>query len=144
MRSGTSNCHVRLAGQPIDSPLVTQPNVLVAMNEPSLRKFYEHVPAGGWIIYNGESFPEDCERKDVHVLARPFTQLADELGNARAGNMLMLGALLEIAAVVPEASVNAALRRLVRNPRWVKLDEQALARGRELYKESMKEAAHAS
>jgi hypothetical protein len=40
--------------------------------------------------------------------------------------------------------VNAALRRLVRNPRWVKLDEQALARGRELYKESMKEAAHAS
>jgi 2-oxoisovalerate ferredoxin oxidoreductase beta subunit len=144
MRSGTSNCHVRLAGQPIDSPLVTQPNVLVAMNEPSLRKFYEHVPAGGWIIYNGESFPEDCERKDVHVLARPFTQLADELGNARAGNMLMLGALLEIAAVVPEASVNAALRRLVRNPRWVKLDEQALARGRELYKESMEEAAHAS
>jgi 2-oxoisovalerate ferredoxin oxidoreductase beta subunit len=144
MRSGTSNCHVRLAGQPIDSPLVTQPNVLVAMNEPSLRKFYAGVAAGGWIVYNGETYPDDCARDDVHVLARPFTQMANELGDARAGNMLMLGVLLEIAAVLPDASVDAALRRLVKNPRWVALDERALARGRELYKESVKEVAHAS
>jgi 2-oxoisovalerate ferredoxin oxidoreductase beta subunit len=140
--AGTSNCHVRLAGQPIDSPLVTQPNVLVAMNEPSLRKFYAGVPAGGWIVYNGDAYPDDCARDDVHVLARPFTQLANELGDARAGNMLMLGVLLEIAEVLPDASVDAALRRLVKNPRWVALDERSLARGRELYKESVKEAAH--
>jgi 2-oxoisovalerate ferredoxin oxidoreductase beta subunit len=137
IRSGTSNCHVRLAGRPIDSPLVTEPNVLVAMNEPSLRKFYAGVRAGGWILYNGEALPDDCKRKDVHVLARPFTQLADELGDARAGNMVMLGVLLEIAAVLPQASIDAALRRLVKNPRWVALDERALARGRELYKESL-------
>jgi Pyruvate/2-oxoacid:ferredoxin oxidoreductase gamma subunit len=78
----------------------------------------------------------------VHVLARPFTQLANELGDARAGNMLMLGVLLEIAEVLPDASVDAALRRLVKNPRWVALDERALAKGRELYKESVKEVAH--
>jgi 2-oxoisovalerate ferredoxin oxidoreductase beta subunit len=144
MRSGTSNCHVRIAGQPIDSPLVTQPNVLVAMNEPSLRKFYAGVPAGGWIVYNGEAFPEDCAREGVHVLACEFTQLANELGNARASNMLMLGALLEITGVLPQASVDAALRRLVKNPRWVEVNERALARGRELYKESVKETAHAS
>jgi 2-oxoisovalerate ferredoxin oxidoreductase beta subunit len=142
MRSGTSNCHVRLAGQPIDSPLVTQPNVLVAMNEPSLRKFYAGVPAGGWIVYNGDAYPDDCAREGVHVLARPFTQLANELGDARAGTMLMRGVLLEIAEVLPDVSVNAALRRLVKNPRWVALDERALARGRELYKESVKEVAH--
>ncbi len=80
----------------------------------------------------------------MHVLARPFTQMANELGDARAGNMVMLGVLLEIAAVLPDASVDAALRRLVKNPRWVALDERALARGRELYKESVKEVAHAS
>jgi 2-oxoisovalerate ferredoxin oxidoreductase beta subunit len=136
IRSGTSNCHVRLAGQPIDSPLVTEPNVLVAMNEPSLRKFYASVRADGWILYNGEALPDDCKRKDVHVLAHPFTQVADELGDARVGNMVMLGALLEIAAVLPEASIDAALRRLVKNPRWVELDEHALAQGRELFKES--------
>ena len=143
MRSGTSNCHVRLAGQPIDSPLVTQPNVLVAMNEPSLHKFYASVRPGGWIVYNGETYPVDCAREDVHVLARPFTHLADELGDARACNMLMLGVLLEIAEVLPDASVDAALRRLVKNPRWVALDERALARGRELYRELVKDVAHA-
>jgi 2-oxoisovalerate ferredoxin oxidoreductase beta subunit len=144
MRSGTSNCHVRLSGRPIDSPLVTNPNVLVAMNEPSLRKFYEHVRPGGWILYNGESYPEDCVRPDVHVLARQFTHVADELGDARACNMVMLGALLEIAAVLPEVSVDEALRHLVKHPKWVELDERALARGRELYRESMEGVCHES
>ena len=92
--------------------------------------------AGGWILYNGESFPADCEQEDVHVLARPFTQAADELGNARAGNMVMLGALLEITGVLREANIDAALQRLVKNPRWMELNVRALAKGRELYKES--------
>jgi Pyruvate/2-oxoacid:ferredoxin oxidoreductase gamma subunit len=130
---------VRLSSQVIDSPLVSVPNVLVAMNEPSLRKFDTSVPAGGWIIYNGDEFPSDCVREGVHVLALPFTQLADEMGNARASNMVMLGALLEIASVLPQTSIDAALRRLVKNPKWVELDERAMARGRELYRESCRE-----
>ena len=139
MRSGTSNCHVRLSRQSIDSPLVTSPNVLVAMNEPSLRKFDKSVRAGGWVIYNGQEFPADCVREGVHVLALPFTELADELGDKRAANMVMLGALLEIAKALPQASIGDALRRLVKNPRWVELDERALARGGELYRESLVE-----
>jgi 2-oxoisovalerate ferredoxin oxidoreductase beta subunit len=139
MRSGTSNCHVRLSSQTIDSPLVTVPNVLVAMNEPSLRKFDKTVGSGGWIVYNGDSFPEDCKRDDVHVLALPFTRLADELGSARAGNMVMLGALLEIANVLPQASIDAALRRMVKSPKWLALDECAIERGRQLYRESCME-----
>ena len=102
---GTSNCHVRLSKETIDSPLVSAPNMLVAMNEPSLRKFDKSVRAGGWVIYNGEEFPADCWREGVHVLALPFTELADELGDKRAANMVMLGAVLEIAGVLPEASV---------------------------------------
>jgi 2-oxoisovalerate ferredoxin oxidoreductase beta subunit len=139
MRSGTSNCHVRVSSKTIDSPLVTLPDVLVAMNEPSLRKFDASVRPGGWIIYNGDIFPLDCERKDVHVLALPFTQLADELGDARASNMIMLGALLEIAGVLPQSSVDAALRKLVKHAKWVDLDERALARGRELFRDALAE-----
>jgi 2-oxoisovalerate ferredoxin oxidoreductase beta subunit len=139
MRSGTSNCHVRLSRQAIDSPLVSSPNVLVAMNEPSLRKFDKSVRAGGWVIYNGQEFPADCAREGVHVLALPFTELADELGEKRAANMVMLGALLEIAGVLPQVSISDALRRLVNNPRWVELDERALARGRELFQHSLVE-----
>jgi len=143
IRSGTSNCHVRIASQPIDSPLVTQPNVLVAMNEPSLRKFQASVRPGGWILYNGESFPEEGKRTDVHLFARPFTQLADGLGDARAGNMVMLGALFEITSVLPKASIGAALRRLVKNPKWVELDTRALALGRTVYRESLAPASPA-
>ncbi len=107
------------------------------MNEPSLKKFYASVRPGGWILYNGETYPADCERKDVHVLARPFTLLADELGDPRAGNMVALGALLEIVAVLPQASVDDALRRLITNQKWVDIDQRALARGRELLRESL-------
>ncbi len=139
MRSGTSNCHVRLSSQPIDSPLVTVPNILIAMNEPSLRKFDLSVRPGGWVIYNGDTFPADCMREDVHVLALPFTQVAHELGDARACNMVMLGTLLEIANSLPQASIDVALRRLIKNPKWVELDERALTRGRELFKESLQE-----
>jgi 2-oxoisovalerate ferredoxin oxidoreductase beta subunit len=135
MRSGTSNCHVRLSRRVIDSPMVTKPNVLVAMNEPALRKFVKSVPAGGWILYNGEEFPADCEQPGVQVLARPFTEIADALGNARAGNMVMLGALLEITGVLRDINIDAALKRLVKNPRWTELNQRALQRGRELARE---------
>jgi 2-oxoisovalerate ferredoxin oxidoreductase beta subunit len=143
MRSGTSNCHVRLSRKPIDSPLVAAPNLLVAMNEPSLRKFDRAVRDGGWVIYDGDEFPADCVREGLHTFAAPFTRIADELGNKRAANMVMLGSLLEIASVLPEASVAAALHRMVKNPRWMELDERAIARGRELYRASLKEMVSA-
>jgi len=136
MRSGTSNCHVRISDETIDSPLVTSPNILVAMNEPSLRKFDRTVRPGGWVIYNGGEFPKDCEREGIHILALPFVQIAHELGSARAANMVMLGALLEIADALSQASVDAALRRLVKNEKWFALDERALERGRQLFKEA--------
>jgi 2-oxoisovalerate ferredoxin oxidoreductase beta subunit len=136
MRSGTSNCHVRLSRRVIDSPMVTKPNVLVAMNEPALRKFVKSVPAGGWILYNGDEFPADCEQPGVQVLARPFTEIANELGNARAGNMVMLGALLELTGVLRDINIDAALQRLVKNPRWTEVNQRAIERGRELMRES--------
>ena len=142
MRSGTSNCHVRLSRRVIDSPMVTNPNVLVAMNEPALRKFVKSVPAGGWILYNGEEFPADCEQPGVQVLARPFTEIADALGNARAGNMVMMGALLEMTGVLRDVNIDAALKRLVKNPRWTELNRRAIERGRELMRESRQEVFH--
>ena len=136
MRSGTSNCHIRLSHEPIDSPMVTSPNMLLAMNEPSLKKFVDTVQPGGWILYNGEAIPDDCKRDDVQALAFPFTQIADQLGEPRVANMVILGTLLEITGVLPQASVVAALHRLVKHKKWLEIDERALARGRELYREA--------
>ncbi len=137
MRSGTSNCQVRIASEEIDSPLVPVPNVLIAMNEPSLRKFDGSVRPGGWVIYNGDTFPEDCKRADVQVLALPFSQLANELGDPRMANMIMLGVLLEITQNLPQASIDTALRRLVKKPKLVELGQQALERGHALFRASL-------
>jgi 2-oxoisovalerate ferredoxin oxidoreductase beta subunit len=131
MRSGTSNCHVRLSSAPIDSPLVSVPNVLLALNEPSLRKFIGAVQPGGWVFYNGEALPDDCARPDVHGVALPFTRIADGVGAAKAGNIAMLGALLEATGILAEEQIVAALRKLVKSARWMEIDLAALARGRE-------------
>jgi Pyruvate/2-oxoacid:ferredoxin oxidoreductase gamma subunit len=139
MRSGTSNCHVRLSAEAIDSPLVTHPDVLVAMNEPSLHKFYESVRPGGWVLYNGDALPEGCYRRDLHMLTQPYTQIANDLGDARAGNMVMLGALLELTGTLPQQAVDASLRLLVKSAKWLELDERALTRGRDLLRKSVKE-----
>ncbi len=134
MRSGTSNCHVRISTRPIASPLVSRPNVLLALNEPSLRKFLPAVEPGGLVLFNSEGIPEDCRRAGVTLLAAPFTRIADELGGAKAGNMAMLGALLERAHVPFEREVTEVLHRLVRNPHWLDIDLAALARGRQAAK----------
>ncbi|HEX4005794.1 MAG TPA: 2-oxoacid:acceptor oxidoreductase family protein [Acidobacteriaceae bacterium] len=142
MRSGTSNCHVRLAPDPIDSPLVTHPDVLVAMNEPSLEKFHAAPRPGGWILYNGDKVPENCQRSDAHILARSFLHEAEELGDARVANMVMLGTLLELAPALPESSVEAALQRLVKSPRWLQLDQRAIERGRAIFHEWLEGNVH--
>jgi 2-oxoisovalerate ferredoxin oxidoreductase beta subunit len=134
MRSGTSHCHVRLGTAPVDSPLVSRPNVLMALNEPSLRKFLPTVVPDGWVFYNGRALPEDCGRDDVHWLVRPFTELADELGEPRAGNVVLLGAWMEVSGVLDEEIVTAALARLVKSKRWLELDQRALWCGRETAK----------
>jgi 2-oxoisovalerate ferredoxin oxidoreductase beta subunit len=105
MRSGTSNCHVRLANHAIDSPLVSRPNVLLALNEPSLRKFLPAVEEGGIVLYNGSEIPGDCVRRDVRMVVLPFTLLADELGATKVGNVVMLGALLEATGMLEQDRV---------------------------------------
>jgi 2-oxoisovalerate ferredoxin oxidoreductase beta subunit len=137
MRSGTSNCHVRLSKGPVDSPLVSRPNVLMALNEPSLRKFVDTVEPGGWILYNARELPADVRRDDVRWILVPFTELADHVGDARAGNILMLGSLLEASGMLDEAVIDSALRKHVKTQRWLDLDRKALLRGREAVKEGV-------
>ena len=131
MRSGTSNCHVRIGNRPVDSPLVTRPNVLMALNEPSLRKFLPLVEPGGIVLYNGAVLPQDCVRPDVRVIARPFTEIADGLGASKVANIAMLGALLESAGILDQQQIVGALHRLVKNRKFFELDLSALERGRE-------------
>lgn len=141
MRSGTSHCHVRISSRTIASPLVAKPGILLALNEPSLRKFIPHIEPGGWVLYNHHTLPEGVDAPaGVNVLCIPFTELADTLGEPRVGNIVMLGALLEAAGLLPAGAVDHALEVRVKSARWLELDRRALALGREA---ARKELAHA-
>jgi 2-oxoisovalerate ferredoxin oxidoreductase beta subunit len=131
MRSGTSNCQVRLSAVPVDSPLVPHPNLLVALNEPSLRKFLPATEPGGLVLFNADRVPADCAAEGVRIAAIPGTAIANRLGSARAGNMVLLGALLEATGLLPDEAMVRALRRMVRQDGWYELDLAALAAGRE-------------
>lgn len=109
------------------SPLVSRPNVLLALNEPSLRKFLPTVEPQGLVLYNGATCPDNCRRADVTLIAAPFSEMADQLSS----NIAMLGGLLEASHVPFEPQVPDALRKLVRSPKWLAVDLAALAQGRQ-------------
>jgi 2-oxoisovalerate ferredoxin oxidoreductase beta subunit len=130
MRSGSAHCHVCLSKDRIGSPLVTRPQVLVAMNEPSLRKFASQVASGGVIIYGGERLPEDFTVPQAQVVCIPASQIADGLGSAKIANVVMLGALLEETECLSPATAMKVLETKVKNPALLELDRKALDAGR--------------
>ena len=131
MRSGSAHCHVCLSKERIGSPLVSHPDVLVAMNEFSLRKFAPEVVSGGVVLYNGASVPADFSVPEVQVVPIPAAEIADKLGSTKAANIVMMGALLETMDLLDQERVIGALRRKVKSQKWFELDLAALAKGRE-------------
>ena len=100
MRGGTANCSVILSDTPVGSPIITNPDVLVAMNLPSLQKFVDAVVPGGKIIIDSTLIDAKVERSDVEVFYVPATQMAKDAGFATLANMILTGKVLkEIDAV---------------------------------------------
>jgi Pyruvate/2-oxoacid:ferredoxin oxidoreductase gamma subunit len=110
---------------------VSRPNVLLALNEPSLRKFIHDVEPGGIVLYNGESLPDDCVRADIRIVTRHFSGLADRLGDPKVGNIVMLGALLEATGLLDLEQIASALRTSVKNKKYLELDLLALQLGQD-------------
>jgi Pyruvate/2-oxoacid:ferredoxin oxidoreductase gamma subunit len=130
MRSGSAHCHVCLSREPIGSPLVSHPDVLVAMNEVSLRKFAHEVVRGGVILYNGPSVPEDFVAPDAQVVAIPAAEIADKLGSTKVANIVMMGALLEETECLAAGTAWSVLQNKVKKLDLLELDRKALNAGR--------------
>ncbi|NLL94518.1 MAG: 2-oxoacid:ferredoxin oxidoreductase subunit gamma, partial [Thermoplasmatales archaeon] len=95
MRGGTANCSVCISDRPIGSPLVVNPDVLVAMNLPSLEKFEKDVVPGGLIIVDSSLIDRKVGRDDVRVVYLPASKLAEENGLRGAANMVIVGRLFK-------------------------------------------------
>jgi 2-oxoisovalerate ferredoxin oxidoreductase beta subunit len=130
MRSGSAHCHVCLSKDRIGSPLVSNPDVLVAMNEFSLRKFAPEVARTGIILYNGASLPTDFNQPEAPVLCIPASEIADNSGSAKAANIVMLGAVLEHTNCLASETAMSVLDEKVRKLDLLEIDHRALAAGR--------------
>ena len=91
MRGGTANCSVVISDTPVGSPIITNPDVLIAMNKPSLLKFVDAVVPGGKIFIDSTLIDAKVERTDVEVFYIPATQIAKDEGIATLSNMVLLG-----------------------------------------------------
>ncbi len=100
MRGGTANCSIILSDTPVGSPIITTPDVLVAMNLPSLQKFVNDVVPGGKIFIDSTLIDAKVERTDVEVFYIPATQIAKDAGFSTLANMVLMGKVMkEVDAV---------------------------------------------
>lgn len=94
MRGGTAHCHVILSSKEIGSPLVDAPDILIAMNGPSLLAFEPHVRSGGLVVYDSSRVNRPPESSQTSRIGIPASQIAQELGNPKVANLVALGAVL--------------------------------------------------
>jgi len=133
MRGGTANCTVVVSDMEIGSPNVRNPRALIAFNPPSLVKYQDQVVPGGIVVVNASLVHEKPSRQDVTVLMVPANRIAEEIGNPRMTNMVLVGALLSRLPVLPLESLETALEKHLpeRHHRFLPMNIQALHRGAE-------------
>jgi 2-oxoglutarate ferredoxin oxidoreductase subunit gamma len=113
MRGGTANCSVCLSDEAIGSPLVTNPNVLVAMNRPSLEKFVNEVEPGGVILLDSSLIDMQVERDDVTTYYVPASTLAEENGLKGLANIILVGKLFKEVGFCSEETLDKALQKCI-------------------------------
>ncbi|HAR98887.1 MAG TPA: 2-oxoacid:ferredoxin oxidoreductase subunit gamma [Syntrophus sp. (in: bacteria)] len=100
VRGGTANCTVAVGDEEIASPIASEPDYLVVLNTPSLYTFQNRIAAGGLLFLNSSIISARPSRQDMEVFAIPASDIAEELGNARAFNTVMMGAFLKRTSLV--------------------------------------------
>ena len=133
MRGGTANCSIIIGDEPVGTPIVTEPSVVVAMNLPSLDKFEPMLPVGGTLLINSSLIDRKPHRTDIKTYYVPCNDIAQELGNLKVANMVMVGAIIAASGVVDIDSVISVLaKKIFKNkPQVMPINEQAIRRGLE-------------
>ena len=133
MRGGTANCTVVVSDEEIGSPTVKHPKAVLALNLPSLDKYEDMIAPGGCLVVNESMVNRKPTRTDIQVVILPANEIAREIGNERATNMVMLGALLANMDILPIEALEKALKNHTaqRLQKFVEMNIQALRRGAE-------------
>ena len=138
MRGGTAHCTVIISENEIGSPVVKNPRAVIVMNLPSLEKYEPLVKAGGALVVNQSLVDREPERDDIRVLMVPANEIAEEMGNKRLANMILLGALLAMDDALTTEQVAASLKVHIPEHRrnLLEANYDALERGAQIAQET--------
>ncbi len=137
MRGGTANCAVIVSDTLIGSPIITDDaTAAIVMNLPSLDKFESDIVKNGKLLINKSLIEKEATRDDINAYYIPANEIASELGNAKAANMVMLGAYLELTKIVKPESIIKAFTKVFgeEKAKFIPLNEEALKKGAEVVK----------
>ena len=113
MRGGTANCSIILSDEPVGSPIVSTPDVLIAMNLPSLDKYEDATVSGGSIFVDSTLIGRKVERTDVKAFYIPATKMANDAGIPTLANMIMMGKMIKETGIVRFDDVVDTLKKVV-------------------------------
>ncbi|MBQ4233554.1 MAG: 2-oxoacid:acceptor oxidoreductase family protein [Firmicutes bacterium] len=113
MRGGTANCNIIISDEPVGSPIVFEPDILVVMNRPSLDKYEKEVVPGGMILVDSAMVDRKVERTDVRTVYIPATTLASQLGTPGLANMVLVGKLMKECPELAGGSIEEVLHKVI-------------------------------
>ncbi len=136
MRGGTANCNVIISEDPVGAPVVTEATAAIVMNRPSLDKFEKDVVPGGTLIINSSLIDKKATREDIKVYYVPANDIANELGNGRIANMVMLGAYLATSKATKEDTIMEIITEIFKDKKAsvIPLNKEALLKGADCVK----------
>lgn len=133
VRGGTANCTVSVSDEEIASPVASSPTFVIAMNQPSMVRFQNRIQSGGIFFLNSSLINEQVSRGDMEIVNIPANALAEEMGNVKSANMIMLGAFIKKSNVVHLDSIIEGLNVVLKgNKKLISINTDALNRGYEL------------
>lgn len=131
MRGGTAHCTVIISEESIGSPLVRRPDIVLALNLPSLDKYEPVIQPGGVLVGNASLTNREIERDDIASLLIPANEIAEEIGMARLANMVMVGAMIPLKTILTLDMVKDALNEHIpeRHRKTLEMNFEAIERG---------------
>jgi 2-oxoglutarate ferredoxin oxidoreductase subunit gamma len=137
-RGGTANVTVIVSDEKISSPILSKYDTAIILNQPSLDKFESKIKPGGSLIYDSYGIINPPKRKDINVYRINAMDAANEMGNPKAFNMIVLGGLLKIRPIVTIENVLKGLKKTLpeRHHNLIPMNEEAIKKGMELIKKA--------
>jgi len=136
MRGGTANCTVVVSSDEVASPVVSRPDTVMVMNEPSLLKFEPQVKPGGRLLINSSLVSAKPKRTDIEVTYVAANEIAEEVGSTKIANMVMMGAYAQLTGAVPIPAIKESIPKVYTRAKKeiVELNYKAVDRGAEAVK----------